>query len=59
MTCGVPQEPILVSSLWVIMNNGVLMLDLPTGVAAIGFVDDIGATVLAGLPISMQSIRGK
>lgn len=48
-TCGVPQGYILGLLLRIIMYNGVLTRNLPTGVVSIAFADDIGVTVVAHL----------
>lgn len=45
VTAGVPQGSLIGPALWNGMYNGVLTLELPTGVEIIGFADDIILTV--------------
>lgn len=47
VTCGVPQGSILGPTLWNILYNGVLELELPEGCEATGYADDLGIKVEA------------
>lgn len=46
-TCGVPQESIRGSLLWIIMYDDILRLQLSKGVTVINFADNIRVTVVA------------
>lgn len=46
----VPQESVLDTLLWNVRNNWVLALPVPEEVTIVGFVDQLGATVIAKYP---------
>lgn len=59
VTAGVPQGSILGPTLWNIMYNGVLKLDLPRGVEIIGFADDIVITTVGESTAEVETLTSE
>lgn len=54
ITAGVPQGSLVGPGLWNGMYDGVLTLELPTGVSIVGFADDIVLTVLGETQLHVE-----